>query len=213
MDSEGVEELLRKIKERSIEQIVKSCQVVYLPAREGKRERFLVNLLTKSYSIDLTTGEAIDVIAEKKVDEKTTRLILKYLSFQVPKKGKIGWLGIDRFLGGQQVIGELNRKAYRPLIENFGYEPQLFETTCKLLDGKKEKLGGLSFSFLFFPQFKILLQLWPGYRKTYTSPAINLMFSETFIDTFNARDLVDASEILVTNLLKYKTRPVTRTRI
>jgi hypothetical protein len=212
MDRNGLEELLSKVRERPAEQVVKFCQVVYLPAREGKPERFLVNLLTKSYSINLLTGEARDVVAEKAVDEKTTRLILKYLTYQGHVKGKTGWVGIEKLPGGQQVTGDLHKRAYRPLIESFGYEPQLFETACKLLDGVKEKLGGISYSFSFFPQFKILVQLWPGDRKTYTSPVTNLMFSDNVIDTFNARDLVDASEILVSHLVKHKSRPAARPR-
>ncbi|MEM3669717.1 MAG: DUF3786 domain-containing protein [Nitrososphaerota archaeon] len=213
MERIGLEGLLNKVRERPVEEIVKSCQVVYLPAREGKPERFLINLLTKSYSLNLSSGEAIDVVAEKIVDEKITRLILKYLTYPGRVKGKTGWLGIDRMPGGQQLTGDMHKRAYRPLIENFGYEPQLFETACKLLDGTKEKLGGISFSFSFFPQFKILVQLWPGDRKTYTTPVTNMMFSDNIIETFNAKDLVDASEILVLHLLKHKSRPTPRYRI
>lgn len=213
MERIGLEELLSKVRERPIEEIVKSCQVVYLPAREGKPERFLINLLTKSYSLDLINGEVTDVVAEKPVDEKTTRLILKYLTYHGRLKGKTGWLGIDKVPSGQQLMGDMHRRAYRPLIETFGYEPQLFETACKLLDGIKEKLGGISFSFSFFPQFKILVQLWPGDRKTYTTPVTNMMFSDNIVETFNARDLVDASEILVSHLLKHKSRPASRYRV
>jgi len=207
MDGNELGELLNRIRERPVEQVVKSCQVVYLPPREGKPERFLVNLLTKSYSIDLSSGETKDVVAEKTVDEKTARLVLKYLTYQGHVKGKTGWLGIDKFPGGQQLMGDLHKKAYRPLIENFGYEPQIFEAACKLLDGTREKLGGVSYSFNFFPQFKILVQLWPGDRKTYTSPVTNMMFSDNILDVFTGRDLVDASEILVSHLLKHKSRP------
>jgi len=212
MDGIGVRELLNKVRERPAEQIVKACQVVYLPAREGKPERFLINLLTKSYSIDLSTGEAKDVVAEKAVDEKITRLILKYLTYQGHLKGKTGWIGIEKFPGGQQLTGDLHKKAYRPLIESFGYEPQVFETACKLLDGFKEKLGGISYSFNFFPQFKILVQLWPGDRKTYTSPVTNMMYSDNIVEIFNAKDLVDASEILISHLLKHKSRPALKSR-
>ncbi|MCS7145813.1 MAG: DUF3786 domain-containing protein [Nitrososphaerota archaeon] len=203
MQGEELDALLAELRQRPPEQVVKLCHVVHLPPREGKGDRFLINVLNGSYVLDLATGAVSDAVTHKASQPKLAQLLIKYLArFQGGKPGE--WIPLEKFPRGQVYAGEIMRRAYRPLIEQFGYDPVGFDASCKAIDGEKEKLGGLSFSFSLFPMIRLLLQLWAGDERTYRSPTANMMFSNSYLNVFTAEEAVDSAEFLVSELIKIK---------
>jgi len=210
MSESETDSLYSKILERPIERVIKSCNVAYLPPKGEKGRRFLVYLLNGSYSLDIDKREVIDLNSEEPADSKTARLIAKYIALCESPPKKEEWVLIDRFQGGAQIGGEMSRRAIRPLLDAFGYDAAGFESACRIIGGKKEKLGGVSYSFEFFPRFRILIQLWPAELSSYREPTANFMFGSSATKFFTASDIVDASEIIVSAIIKGRQRRLTR---
>ncbi|MEM0444585.1 MAG: DUF3786 domain-containing protein [Nitrososphaerota archaeon] len=198
-----LDDLLAELRQRQPDHVVRVCHVVHLPPREGKGDRFLVNVLNGSYVLDLSSGMVTDAVTHKPPSSKLSQLIIKYLArYRGEKPGD--WVPLEKFPNGQAYAGEMMRRAYRPLIDHFGQDPQGFDASCKTIDGKKEKLGGLSYSFNIFPMMRLLLQLWSGYDRTYRPPTANMMFSSSYLSIFTAEEAVDSAEYLVLELIKVK---------
>ncbi len=207
MERQGdvVEPLLEELRRRKTEQVVKLCHIVYLPPKDGKGPRYLVNVLNGSYILNLETGAVTDPVTHKSSPPKLAALLVKYLA-RYPGGKPAGWVQLERFPGGQMFLGELSKRAYRPLIETFGGDPEGFDVSSRALDGEKEKLGGLSYSFSLFPMIRILLQLWTSDDRTYKPPTANFMFSASFLEIYTAQDAVDSAEFLVSELIRVKKR-------
>lgn len=199
-----------KVLGRPIESIVKSCRVVYLPPKEGKGRRFLIYLLNGSYSLDIDRQEVLDLSSEKPAGNNITRLVLKYLAFCESPPKKEEWVLLDRFQGGAQAMGEMNRRAVRPLLEVFGHDAAGFDAACRAIGGRREKLGGVSYSFEFFPKFRILIQLWAADPSSYRKPTTNFMFGSSATRLFTGSDIADASEIMVSAIIKGRQRRISR---
>ncbi|MEM0481817.1 MAG: DUF3786 domain-containing protein [Nitrososphaerota archaeon] len=203
MQGEELDALLAELRQRPPEQVVKLCHVVHLPPREGKGDRFLVNVLNGSYVLDLSSGVVTDAVTHKSSQPRLAHLLVKYLAkYMGAKPGE--WVPLEKFPNGQSYAGNMMRRVYRPLIEHFGYDPVGFDAACRAIDGEKEKFGGLSYSFNLFPMMRLLLQLWVGDERIYRSPTANIMFSSSYLGIFTAEEAVDSAEYLVSELVKAK---------
>jgi hypothetical protein len=202
---DSVSALLKELRQRKPEQVVRLCHVVYLPPKEGKGPRFLVNVLSGSCVLNLESGLVTDSVTHKLCPPKLSSLLIKYLA-KYQGGRPVGWVQLDKFPGGQALAGDLSRRAFRPLIDNFGGDAEGFDASSRALDGEKERLGGLSYSFSLFPMIKILIQLWTSDERTYRPPTANFMFSTSYLGLYSAQEAVDSAEFLVSELIKVKRR-------
>ena len=99
----------------------------------------------------------------------------------------------------------------RPLTQLFGYDVEKFERASRMIGGKREKLGGVSFSYLFLPKVKFLFQIWAGDKRSFTQPAINISTSNTARNYLPTLPLVYACESIV-NFLEREATPSERVR-
>ena len=73
---------IRELLRRDGEEVAKRCGVVYLPPRPKKGHgRFIVNLLTKTYSVELDRREIVDLIAGREIRGEIALLIARYLCY------------------------------------------------------------------------------------------------------------------------------------
>ncbi|RLE47606.1 MAG: hypothetical protein DRJ31_08620 [Candidatus Methanomethylicota archaeon] len=191
--------LLQELLKMDEAKIAKRCGVIFLaPPKPGRRKgRFVVNLLTKTYSVELDTGEVIDLIAGKAASCETAFIILRYLSSSGSVGRKEDWTSIEEFPKGKLYRNYFERYVIRPFTRLFGYDSEKYELVCRRLGGKKERLGGLSYSFNFLPKVRILTQLWVGKREEYISPKANLMFNYAARHFLSTEDLLLAGRIMV----------------
>ncbi|MCS7143249.1 MAG: DUF3786 domain-containing protein [Aigarchaeota archaeon] len=196
------DELFRVLYDRPPSDVVKRCGVVFIPRRDEKGDRYLVNLLNETYVVDVQKWDIREAETEQVADEKVTHLILKYLLRWSPASKRGGWIILNKFLRDSQLINEYEKRVIRPLLDAFGYDVQTFESVCRFMNGQREKMGGISFSFDFFPAVKGGIQLWGGEQSTYKPPSANVLFEDRASSVFDGCELVDAAETLVTVVLK-----------
>ena len=192
-------QLFRELLKRDGEEVAKRCGVIYLPpSKHGKKKgRFVINLLVKTYSVELDTNEIIDLIAGKNAPPEIAFLILRYLSSSDGVGRKEDWVPFEEFPKARQYKSHFDRYVIKPFSRIFGYESEKYELVCRRLGGKKERLGGLSYSFTFLPRIRILTQLWKGRREDYVSPTANVMFNYAARHFFTAEDLLLAGRVMI----------------
>ena len=194
--------LLQELLKKDEAEVAKRCGVIFLPPpKPGRRKgRYVINLLTKTYSVELEKGEVIDLIAGRAAGPEASFLILKYLSSTGGVGRKEDWTPFEEFPRGRLYRGYFERYVIKPFIRIFGYDSEKYELVCKRLGGRKEKLGGLSYSFSFLPRIRILTQLWSGRRDEYVSPKANLMFNYSARHFLATEDLLLAGRVMVSSM-------------
>lgn len=180
-------------------EVAKRCGVIFLPPSkpEKKQGRYVVNLLVKTYSVELDSREVIDLVAGKEAPGEIAFLILRYLSSSSGLGKKEDWMPFEEFPRAKFYKVYFAKHVLNPLARIFGYDPEKYEMVCRRLGGKKEKLGGLSYSFSFLPRIKILTQLWRGRKEDYVAPTANMMFNYSARHFLSAEDLLLAGRIMV----------------
>ena len=180
-------------------EVSKRCEVVFLPPKPPRRKhgRYIVNLLTKTYSVELDSMEVVDLISGKAASRELALIIVRYLGVSTSGRHSDEWIPYEKFRGSKPYIQAFDRSVIRPLARVFGYNPERYEAACRRLGGKREKLGGMSYSFLFLPKVKVLTQVWKARREDYTPPAANMSFNRSSRYYLSIRDLLLVGQYMV----------------
>ena len=188
-----------ELSKKDGEEISKKCGVVFLPPRKPNRKqgRYIVNLLTKTYSVEIEGRKVVDLISGKQASPELALVMVRYLGFSTGGRPRDDWVPYDKFPGSKPYLSLFDRNVLRPFARFFGYKPERYEAACKRLGGKRERLGGLSFSFLFLPKVKLLTQIWKARKEDYTPPAANISFNHSARHYLSARDLLLAGQFMV----------------
>ncbi len=186
-------------------EVARKCEVAYLPPKEDKGPRYLVNVLDLTYCFHLIDGTAEEVVKREPADPGFSVVIAKYLANQVRCEMQRGWVGIDRFVNAQAHHSDYVRKVLRPMIDAFGTKPDLFVQSAVATGGKREKLGGISFSFKFFPRLTTLVQLWPSSDNVLGRAEVSIKFPPHAVQYLEGRDAMTMADFLVRRLLNNRT--------
>jgi len=182
------------------EELTKRCGVVFLKG-SGKKSyrRFVVNVLNKTYSVELESREVMDLISGKPAPKELALVILRYLTHSTGGRASENWIPYEKIPDSRKYLDLFRKNVIRPFIRTFGNNPEKYELACKRIGGKKEKLGGISYSFYFLPRVQLLTQLWRS-REDFSQPAANVSFNSSVRYYLNARDLLLAAKIMVESL-------------
>jgi hypothetical protein len=180
-------------------QVAKRCGVIFIePSKPGSRHgRYIVNLLTRTYSVELDSREVVDLVAGKAAPLEIAYIILRYLSSTGGVGKKEDWTQFTDFPKGRLYKSYFDRYVLRPLARVFGYDSEKYESACRRLGGRRERLGGISYSFNFLPRIRILTQLWAGKKEEYVEPRTNLMFNYSTRYFLSTEDMLLAGRIMV----------------
>ncbi|MDT7859568.1 MAG: DUF3786 domain-containing protein [Candidatus Calditenuis sp.] len=201
----ALHDLLSYLKTLDPKEVSRKCEVAYLPPKEEKGPRYLVNVLDLTYCFHLSDGTAEEVVKKEPADPSFSAVIAKYLANQVRYEPQKGWVGIEKFVNAQAYHSEYVRKVLRPMIEAFGTKADLFIQSAVTTGGRKEKLGGISFSFKFFPRLLTLVQLWPSSDTVLGRAEVSIKFSPHAVQYLEGRDAMTIAEFLVKRLLHNRT--------
>jgi len=201
----ALHDLLSYLRALDPKEVSRKCEVAYLPPKEEKGPRYLVNVLDLTYCFHLTDGTAEEVVKKEPADLSFSAVIAKYLANQIRCEPQKGWVGIERFANAQAYHSDYVRKVLRPMIEAFGTKADLFTHSAIATGGRREKLGGISFSFKFFPRLLTLVQLWPSSDTVLGRAEVSVKFSPHAVQYLEGRDAMTMAEFLVKRLLHNRT--------
>ncbi|MDW8360169.1 MAG: DUF3786 domain-containing protein [Candidatus Caldarchaeum sp.] len=172
-----VNELFERLGRVDHSAVMKRCDVVYLSSQGSGLGRYIVNVLNKTYTVELDSGKVVDLTNGRDAGEKLSYVVLEYLTSEGSSGSHEGWQSLEATLTQLSHRSYYQKTVVRPLEKLFGYNAELFEEVSKRLTGKKEKLGGTAYSFIFLPKARALIQLWVGKASEFTKPKINTSFN------------------------------------
>lgn len=198
-----VNEMFNKLTRLRYEEIAKKCDVVYLKPKDKEHGgRFIINLLNRTLTVELSNREVLDLISGKSVGSKLSYVILEYLANGDGSPVSGSWHSLVKGIKNQELANYFSKMVLRPFLQTFGYDREMFEAAARSVGGKRERLGGVSFSFVFLPRIKLLFQLWTGDMKSYTQPAANVSSSSNALNYLSYPAMAYACETLVAMLRK-----------
>lgn len=180
---------------------MKKCDVVYLPGGEGRARRYIVNVLHKTYTVEVDGHMVVDLMTGKQADDKLAYVVVEYLLGE-GGPGADTWIPLDQLLKQPAFLYHYQKNVARPLEKNFGYERALFEEVSRSIGGKREKMGGTAFSYTFLPKVKILLQIWFGDESEMRRPSFNASFNSGAMKFLKPTPLLFAFELLLDFMVK-----------
>ncbi|MEM4380790.1 MAG: DUF3786 domain-containing protein [Candidatus Caldarchaeum sp.] len=170
-----VEEAFTKLIRQDRSATMKRCDVVYLPS--SRHGRYIVNVLNKTFTVELDIGSVVDLTLGKEAGEKLSYILLDYLTGEGHSAGPENWIPVETILLQPSHKHYYQKAVVRPLERLFGYDKELFEAVARRLMGRREKLGGTAYSFQFLPKVYALVQVWVGNTAEFTKPKINTSFN------------------------------------
>ncbi len=172
-----VKECFDKLLSQDHVATMKRCEVVYLSGRGSGAGRYIVNVLKKTYTVELDNRKVVDLTTGREAGEKLAYVLLEYLLGEGGAGVQEGWQSIETITSQPSYRYYYQKFVVRPLEKLFGYDRESFESVSRSLGGKKEKLGGTAYSFQFLPKVKALVQIWVGDTAEMTKPRINTSFN------------------------------------
>lgn len=192
-----------ELSQRNLDDVARKCAVAYIPPREsGAKGRFIITFLNRTYSVEVSEERVVDLLTDKPAAINVQYIILKYLITGDGTPLGATWVNYKDIAGATPYIREFEDFVLKRLVKRFGNMVDAYEYACKMLGGKREKLGGVSFSFLMLPRVRILCQLWAAEKQEYVPAVANVSFSTNSEKFLPARELGMASLLLVDMLEK-----------
>lgn len=187
-------DMLRKIMH---EDAAKRCGVVFLRGSEGTDGRYIVNVLNKTYTVELGRKAVLDLMSGRPAGGKLSYVLLTYLMAEWGRATSESWHPIQSLLRTQTLTSYFQKSVIRPLTRTFGYDKKLFESCAAALGGNREKMGGSSFSFTFLPKVRFVFQLWSGSYEDLTQPEASVSCNTLATKHLPLVSLIYACEVIV----------------
>jgi hypothetical protein len=195
------------------EEAAKRCGVIYLRGSESSGGRYIVNVLNKTYTVELGQRAVLDLMTGRQAGGKLSYVILAYLLSDGGHAGPESWHPIQNLLKTPTLTSYFQKNVTRPITKLFGFDSQSFERCSIALGGVREKkMGGSSYSFLFLPKVKLVFQLWAGDPEDLTQPEASISYNTPAPRYLSTIPLIYACEIIVGFLEKESKSPTGRKR-
>lgn len=122
---------------------------------------FRLNHIGQEYIVKYPEGDVL-CVTNKEISMHTKILILHYLTYAkgVPLQSKP--ISYKELPDGAIYIEPFTRRAIKPMLDNFGDNPEEFIETAQLLGGVSDKYGDFSFTINVFPNVPITYVIWAG---------------------------------------------------
>ena len=166
-----IEEQCRK----SGAQYVNSCQLIIL------------EYLGHSYQISFPGVEISLKTSTAAVPLKDKILMLHYLTRARGTSLSNKLITYKDLPEGSNYYPTFSKRAIKPVLDNFGAEPQRLLKVAAKLGGYKANFGDLAATMKAFPQVPVTVVIWRGDAEF--SPEGNLLFDSTITDYLDTEDI------------------------
>lgn len=156
--------------------------------------------MNQSYQITLPDIEISSVDSEEKPSIRDKILMLHYFTLArgTPLTNKI--ITYKELPGGDVYFPTFSKRTIKPLLSNFGEEPERLLKAAESLGGHKEDYGDVAITIDVFSCVPITLVLWRGDDEF--PPAGNFLFDNTISNYLTSEDITVLCETLVWRLIK-----------
>lgn len=160
----------------------------------------MIKYLNRSYLISLPDAEVSLVDEDKEVPIKDRILILHYFiqAKGTPLSGKM--VTYKELREGINYFPVFYKRAIKPLVTNFGNEPQLLLNVAEALGGHKADYGDAAITIDAFSRVPVTPVLWKSDEEF--APEGNIMFDSTISDYLTNDNLHTLCETIVWTLVR-----------
>jgi hypothetical protein len=167
----------------------------------GEKREIIVRYLNQSYRIIVPDIEVslLDSAEEVPIREKV--LILHYFisAKGTPATGKI--ITFRELPEGKVYSPTFSKRTIKPLIDNFGEEPQRLLEISQKLGGLKADYGDAAVTISAFSRVPIIIVLWQGDDEL--APQGNILFDASVSDYLSTEDITTICEIIAWKLVRH----------
>ena len=164
------------------------------------QKEIIVEYLGQSYRVAFPDIEVSLVNSEEKVPLKEKILILHYLiqAKGTPASNKL--MAYKELPEGIVYFPTFAKRAIKPIVDNFGKQPDLLVDTALKLSGQKADYGDAAATIAAFSRVPITFVLWKGDEEF--PPEGNVLFDSTISDYLTIEDIHILCETIAWKLVK-----------
>ena len=167
--------------------------------------KIIVDYLNRPYIVTLTNVEISLKDSEDQVPLKDKIIILHYLTLAkgTPLTGR--FITFKQLPGCDSYFSVFHQIAIKPLLDNFGNEPDLLVAAAAKLGGYKAAYGDASVTINAFKYVPITFALWRGDDEF--APRGSIMFDSTISDYLSSEDIRDICATISWGLVRSNPSP------
>ena len=190
-------EQLAKIED--IKQQCRNCGAQYLAV--DSKQVITIEYLNQSYQIVLPEIEISLTDSQEQIPIRDRLLILHYFiqAKGTPISNKI--IAYKELPAGANYFPIFAKRAIKPLLGNFGREPQRLIKAAEKLGGHKVDFGDVAVTINAFRRVPITIVLWRGDAEF--APEGSILFDSTISDYLSAEDINVLCETISWRLVKH----------
>ena len=179
----------------NIEQQCLKADAQYIDTRN-----IIMKYLNQSYLITIPDINVSLLTAEEAVPIRDKILILHYFTMAkgIPLSNRM--ITFKELPEGINYLPTFSKRTLKPLVDNFGNEPQRLADIAGVLGGYQADYGDVAMTIDAFSQVPITLVLWQSDEEF--APEGNILFDSTIVDYLPAEDIIVLCEVIVWKLVK-----------
>ena len=166
----------------------------------GSSKTIIVEYLSQIYQVVLPDVEISVGDSQEAVPLRDKILILHYLTQArgTPPSNKA--ITFKELPEGSNYFPTYRKRAIKPLVDNFGSEPERLLVVAEKMGGRKAAYGDVAVTISAFPRVPITLVLWRGDEEF--PPEGNILFDSTISDYLTTEDINVLCETIAWKLVK-----------
>ncbi|MFC1954956.1 DUF3786 domain-containing protein [Chloroflexota bacterium] len=163
-------------------------------------QKINIKYLNQPYLIALPDIKISFLTGEETVPIRDKILVLHYFTTAKGTPLSNRMITFKELPEGINYLPTFSKRTIKPLVSNFGDEPQRMADIAGTLGGYKADYGDMAVTINAFRRVPITLVLWQG-DEEFTSEG-NILFDSTIVDYLPTEDIIVLCEVLVWKLIK-----------
>lgn len=163
-------------------------------------QKIIVKYLNQPYLITLPDINISLLTGEETVPIRDKILILHYFTMAKGTPPSNRMITFKELPEGINYLPTFSKRTIKPLVSNFGDEPQRMVDIAGILGGYKADYGDMAVTIYAFRRVPITLVLWQG-DEEFASEG-NILFDSTIVDYLPTEDIIVLCEVIVWKLIK-----------
>ena len=182
----------------SIDDIGQQC--LKADAQYMDSQKIIIKYLNQPYLIALPDINISFLTGEETVPIRDKILILHYFTTAKGTPLSNRMITFKELPEGINYLPTFSKRTIKPLVSNFGNEPQRLADIAGVLGGYQADYGDVAMTIDAFSQVPITLVLWQSDEEF--APEGNILFDSTIVDYLPAEDIIVLCEVIVWKLVK-----------